>query len=59
MSGNCDLIKICIVNEKASETHAQLQRYGITKLALFPELQSVADEITRQVIAERTGPMET
>jgi len=35
------------------EIHSQLKRYGITKIALFPELQSIADEITQQVIAER------
>jgi len=47
------LVKICIASENVSEIHTQLQRYGITKIALFPELQSVADEIIRQVIAER------
>ena len=48
------LVKICIASENFGEIQAQLQRYGITKIALFPELQSIAGEITRQVIAERT-----
>jgi len=48
------LVKICIASENVGEIQAQLQRYGITKIALFPELQSIADEITRQIIAERT-----
>ncbi|HHW00960.1 MAG TPA: FRG domain-containing protein [Clostridiaceae bacterium] len=47
------LIKICIATESAEEIFAQLQRYGINKIALFPELQSIAGEITRQVIAEK------
>lgn len=32
------LIKICIATENIEEIQAQLQRYGITKIALFPEL---------------------
>jgi hypothetical protein len=51
---NLFLFKICIANENVDEIQSQLKRYGITKISLFPELQSIAGEITRQVIAERT-----
>lgn len=50
------LIKICIASENFGDIQAQLRRYGITKITLFPELQSIANEITQQVIAERTEP---
>lgn len=48
------LFKICIATENVADIQTQLGRYGITKIAFFPELQSIAGEITRQVIAERT-----
>lgn len=47
------LVKICIATESFEDIQAQLRRYGVTKIALFPELQSIAGEITRQVVAER------
>ena len=47
------LYKICIASERFTEIQEQLKRYGITKIALFPELQSIADEIRNQVLAER------
>lgn len=46
------LFKICIASESFGDIQTQLQRYGITKISLFPELQSIAGEITQQVIAE-------
>lgn len=49
---NTFLVKICIAAENFATIQAQLQRFGITKITLFPELQSVAGEITNQVIAE-------
>ncbi|HOQ37883.1 MAG TPA: hypothetical protein PLR73_09265 [Acetivibrio sp.] len=48
------LIKICISTENVAEIQERLQHYGIAKIMLFPELQSVAGEITRQVVAENT-----
>jgi len=53
------LVKICIATENVNEIQAQLRRYGITKITLFPELQSVAGEITSQVIAERNQPADS
>ncbi len=53
---NTFLFKICIAAENVTAIQAQLRRYGITKITLFPELQSIAGEITRQVIAERIQP---
>ncbi len=50
------LFKICIASKSFNAIQAQLQRYGITKITLFPELQSVAGEITQQVISESIQP---
>lgn len=46
------LFKICIAWEAFGLIQAQLTRYGITRITLFPEIQSVAGEITQEVINE-------
>lgn len=46
------LFKICIASESVNNIQTELQRYGITKISLFPEIQSVAGEIIKQVTAE-------
>lgn len=43
------LFKICIASESFEEVRTQLRRYGVTRIALFPEIQTIADEI-RQTI---------
>jgi hypothetical protein len=46
------LFKICVASDKLDFIFAQLQEYGITRITLFPEIQEIASEINREVIAE-------
>lgn len=50
------LIKICIASESFALIHTQLQHYGITELALFPNITNLAREINQQVQNEGNRP---
>lgn len=50
------LIKICIAAESFTLIQTQLQHYGITKLALFPNIDNIAQEIRQQVQNEGIRP---
>ncbi|HYH04594.1 MAG TPA: FRG domain-containing protein, partial [Bacillota bacterium] len=50
------LLKICIANESFALIHAELRHYGITKLALFPDITNIAQEINQQVADEGNQP---
>lgn len=52
------LFKICIASESFNTIQFQLKRYGITNITLFPEIQSVAGEITQQVLTESIQPVD-
>lgn len=52
------LFKICIAWEAFSTIQAQLTRYGITMITLFPEIQSVAGEVIQEVINESVQPVD-
>lgn len=46
------LIKICVAWEAFNVIQTQLQHYGITRITLFPEIQSIAEEVIQQVLQE-------
>lgn len=46
------LFKIPVAKESLSHIIQQLQHYGITRIALFPEIQSISDEIALELQAE-------
>lgn len=50
------LLKICIASESFNVIQTQLQHYGITKLALFPNIDNIAQEINQQVLNEGIKP---
>lgn len=46
------LFKICVASESFDRIQTQLMHYGVTNLALFPDLGNIAGEITLQVLNE-------
>lgn len=46
------LFKICVQADKSDMVFSQLQHYGITRIALFPEIQQIASEIALEVLNE-------
>ena len=53
------LVKIVIAGNAIPRIIEQLNRYGITRIALFPEIQSIANEITLEMREEGFLPPET
>lgn len=50
------LLKICIANESFPLIQTELRHYGITKLALFPNITNIAQEINQEVADEGNQP---
>lgn len=50
------LLKICIANESFTLIQTELRHYGITKLALFPNITNIAQEINQEIIDEGNQP---
>lgn len=53
------LVKIVIAGNSIPHIIEQLNHYGITRISLFPEIQSIADEITLEMREEGFLPPET
>ncbi|HWJ03624.1 MAG TPA: FRG domain-containing protein, partial [Verrucomicrobiae bacterium] len=53
------LVKIVIAADRVDFIHNQLANYGITRIALFPDITEIADEITDQVDREGQLPPTT
>lgn len=50
------LFKICIASEAFDLIRTQLESYGVNRLAIFPDLQNVAEVINQQVVEEGILP---